>query len=49
MSRKDKLRILYKKGSDQIEKDMDIVKIVRDIKQMKIFIKNKFFDKVTKF
>ena len=28
---------------------MDIVRIIRNLKQIKIFIKNKFFDKVTKF
>ena len=28
---------------------MDIVKIIRNLKQIKIFIKNRFFDKVTKF
>ena len=28
---------------------MDMIKIIRNIKQMKIFIKNKFFDKVTRF
>ena len=28
---------------------MNLVKIIKDIKQMKIFMKNKFFDKVTRF
>ena len=28
---------------------MDLLRIIKDLKEIKIFIKNKFFDKVTKF
>ena len=38
---------LYDKGEKMIEKNMDMVKIIRSLRNLKIFIKNTVLDKAT--
>lgn len=47
--RRDKFIRLYEKGQDRIDTDLDIVKIMKSIRNMKILMRNSFMDDETKF
>ena len=49
LPRKHKLKKLYNEGQDKINYELNILKIIKNIKNMKILIKNKFIDDETKF
>ena len=40
---------MYNKSSDKLEKEFNIVKIIKNLKDLRILIKNKFIDDLTKF
>ena len=44
-----KLKKLYTEGSDRIEKEFDIVKIVKSIRNIKVFLKNRLMDSKVRF
>ena len=39
-----RLQRLYEEGVDRIEKEFDIVKIVSSLRNLKVYMKNKFMD-----
>ncbi len=40
----EKYNKLYKEGSSRIEKELDLVKIIKDLRTLKIIVKNLFLD-----
>ena len=40
---------LYEKGQERIESELDIVKIIRSIRNMKVLLKNSFMDEEIKY
>jgi hypothetical protein len=46
---RNKLRRLYQKSQEKIEQQMDITKILENIKDAKIFMKQKFLNKTELF
>lgn len=47
--KRDRFLKLYDKGQDRIDTDLDIVKIMKSIRNMKILMRNSFMDDETKF
>ena len=45
----NQLTKLYDKGSEKLEKSLDIVHIIKNLRKLKILVKNKFLDKDTHF
>ena len=45
----EKLKKLYEKGSEKIKTELNIVKIVKDLRNLKILIKNSLMDPQIKF
>ena len=38
---------LYDRGEESLEKEMDIIRIIKDLRNLKIFIKSKLLDEDT--
>ncbi len=48
-TRKDKFKKLYKEGANRIEANLDIVKIVNNLRMLKILMKNSLMSPEIKF
>ena len=47
--KRDKFLSLYEKGQDRIDTELDIVKIMKSLRNMKILMKNSFMDGEVKY